>query len=596
MTLNGFEAFDRAGIQLRAGDVFSIEPVLKPLMVPLPTRNYAPPQPAYRMLADASSAPPPGEAVPFQPPPPADQVFIPMKNRWNYDFEPYHRYAPPAEVPYIKGHFYDPFNKSKLKGDQPIFGRTFFNLTLTSDTFLDGRKIPTPSGVYTANPQSSNFFGSFGQGALNQDFSFSADLFHGDASFRPIDWRVRVTADVDVNYLAVAEAGVVNANPALGTTRLDSHVGLQEAFFEIKLADLSHAFDFVSLRAGIQSFTSDFRGFIFSDQEPGLRIFGNLDSNRYQYNLAYFAMLNKDTNSGLNTLRYRNQQVYIANLYRQDFFKPGYTIQASFHYDKDDPSFAFDTDQFLVRPAPVGDVLPHSVRAYYFGVTGDGHIGPFNLTNAFYQVTGHDKMNPIAERPVDINAQMAATELSLDRDWIRFRTSVFYASGDRHPFSGSARGFDAIFDNPNFAGGFFSFWQREGIRLTGTGVGLVQDDSLVPSLRSSKIEGQANFINPGLGLVNAATDFDITPKLKGIVNLNFIRFMDTQPMQLLLFQSGIHTGVGADSGIGVVYRPFLSDNIAISGVVNAFFPFQGFRDIFGGQTLFSVAANVRFRF
>lgn len=172
VTLNGFEAFDRAGIQLRAGDVFSIEPVLKPLMVPLPTRNYAPPQPAYRMLADASSAPPPGEAVPFQPPPPADQVFIPMKNRWNYDFEPYHRYAPPAEVPYVKGHFYDPFNKSKLKGDQPIFGRTFFNLTLTSDTFLDGRKIPTPSGVYTANPQSSNFFGSFGQGALNQDFSF----------------------------------------------------------------------------------------------------------------------------------------------------------------------------------------------------------------------------------------------------------------------------------------------------------------------------------------------------------------------------------------------------------------------------------------
>ncbi len=32
----------------------------------------------------------------------------------------------------------------------------------------------------------------------------------------------------------------------------------------------------------------------------------------------------------------------IANLYRQDFFKPGYTIQVSFHYDKDDPSFVFD--------------------------------------------------------------------------------------------------------------------------------------------------------------------------------------------------------------------------------------------------------------
>jgi hypothetical protein len=595
-TLPGFEAFDRAGVQVRAGELFGIEMELKALPAPSVTWIEPPPLPPYRTLPDTASAPPPGEAVPFEAPPPADQVFIPMPNRWNYNFPTYHRYQAPGEEPYVKGHFFDPFNQNKLKGDQPIFGRTFLNITLTSDTFLDGRKIPTPSGVYTANPNGSNFFGGFAQFALNQDFSFSIDLFHGDASFRPIDWRIRIQPDVDVNYLAVAENGIVNANPADGTTRLDAHVGLQEAFFEVKLADLSHAFDFVSLRAGIQSFSSDFRGFIFSDQEPGLRIFGNLDSNRYQYNLAYFAMLEKDTNSGLNTMQYRNQQVYIANLYRQDFFKPGYTIQASFHYDKDDPSFAFDSNNFLVRPAPVGDVTPHSIRAYYYGITGDGHIGPINITHAFYQVTGHDKLNPIAERPVDINAQMAATELSLDRDWIRFRTSLFYASGDKHPFSGSARGFDAIFDNPNFAGGFFSFWQREGIQLTGTGVGLVQEDSLLPTLRSSKIEGQANFINPGLGLWNVATDFDITPRLKGVVNLNLIRFMDTQPLELLLFQSGIHTGVGADSGIGVTYRPPLSDNITITGVFNAFFPFRGFRDIYTGQTLFSVAANVRFRF
>jgi hypothetical protein len=595
-TFSGFAEFDRAGIELRAGDVFPIEVELKPLPLPSPPRIEPVPIPAFRTLPDAESAPPPGEAVPFQPPPPADQVFTPLPDRWKYDFPAYHRYQPPAEVPYVKGHFFDPFNQNRLKGDRPIFGRTFLNVTLTSDTFLDGRKLPVPSGVYTAQPNSPNFFGTFGQGFLNQDFSFSIDLFHGDASFRPIDWRVRVTPEIDVNYLAVAENGIVNADPSKGTTRLDAHLGLQEAFVEVKLADLSHAFDFVSVRAGIQSFSSDFRGFIFSDQEPGLRIFGNLDSNRYQYNLAYFAMLNKDTNSGLNTMQYRNQQVFIANVYRQDFLTPGYTVQASFHYDKDDPTLAYDTNNFLVRPAAIGDALPHSIRAYYYGVTGDGHIGRFNVTHAFYQVTGEDKRNLIAEKRVDINAQMAAVELSLDKDWIRFRTSAFYASGSKHPMSGTARGFDAIFDNPNFAGGFFSFWQREGIRLTGTGVGLVQDDSLVPSLRSSKIEGQANFVNPGLGLVNAATDFDITPRLKGVVNLNLIRFMHTEPLELLLFQNNIHAGAGADSGFGVTYRPALSDNITITGVVNAFFPFQGFRDIYGGQTLFSVAANVRFRF
>ena len=164
---------------------------------------------------------------------------------------------------------------------------------------------------------------------------------------------------------------------------------------------------------GVQSFTSDFRGFIFSDQEPGVRLFGNLDSNRYQFNLAYFAMLEKDTNSGLNTMAYRNQQVMIANLYRQDFIKPGYTIQASFHYDKDDPSFQYDTNNFLVRPAPIGLVTPHSIRAYYYGLTGDGHFGKLNLTHAFYQVLGHDNFNEIAGRRADINAQMAAVEVSL---------------------------------------------------------------------------------------------------------------------------------------------------------------------------------------
>ena len=200
--------------------------------------------------------------------------------------------------------------------------------------------------------------------------AFSFDLFHGDTSFRPADWRIQITPEINVNYLAAQENGIVNFDVRKGTTRLDTHLGLQEGFAEVKLKDLSNQYDFVSLRVGIQSFTSDFRGFIFSDQEPGVRLFGNFDSNRYQFNLAYFAMLEKDTNSGLNSMAYRHQQVMIANIYRQDFFMPGYTIQASFHYDKDDPSFQYDTDNFLVRPAPIGTVVPHSIRAYYYGLDG----------------------------------------------------------------------------------------------------------------------------------------------------------------------------------------------------------------------------------
>ena len=612
-TRDSFLPYAEGDINLGAGDVYPL--MLKMKAAPSPTDGVRqiprlpelgpapPPLPqepvtssTYRNLP---SQPPPGdtgEAKPLSPLPTDDQVFKTVPNRWNYDFPDYHRY-PNFEEPYVNGHWYDPFNRNKLKGDYPIIGnQTFLDLTFTSDTFVDGRRLPVPSGLGSASPGESQFFGRFGQFFLTQDFAFSFDLFHGDTSFRPADWRIQITPDVNVNYLATQENGIVNFDVRKGAARLDSHLGLQEGFAEVKLKDLSNQYDFVSLRVGIQSFTSDFRGFIFSDQEPGIRLFGNLDSNRYQFNLAYFAMLEKDTNSGLNTMAYRNQQVMIANIYRQDFIKPGYTIQASFHYDKDDPSFQYDTDNFLVRPAPIGNVAPHSVRAYYYGLTGDGHFGKLNLTHAFYQVLGTDKFNEIAGRRVDINAQMAAVELSLDKDWLRYRLSFFYASGDKDPRDGTARGFDTIFDNPNFAGGFFSFWNREGIRLTSTGVGLVSPDSLVPDLRTSKTEGQANFVNPGLFLYNAGVDIDITPKLRGFINLNMLRFARTDPLELLLFQSNIHAGIGADSGIGVSYRPPLSENIVITAGVDALVPFQGLRGISTNRVLLAVFTNVRFKF
>jgi hypothetical protein len=605
----GFEPFQRSNIRLQAGEVFDMDVTLRPLeplqeitnglvrqpgMGPLPSSSPAPQQPSspYRTLPQPNTQSAAGEQLP-----PDTAVFTAIPNRWGLDYPAYKRYNMAGEYPVVTGHLFDPFNRNKLKGDYPIFGnQTFLNVVAASDTFVEGRRLPTPSGLGSDRPDSPMFFGRPGQFFTSENLMFSFDLFHGDAAFRPIDWRLKFTPEVNVNYLKAQENGIANIDVRKGTTRTDAHLGLQEAFVELKLRDLSHAYDFTSVRAGIQTFNSDFRGFIFSDQEPGVRIFGNLRSNRYQYNLAYFAMLEKDTNSGLNRFDYRQQQVFIANLYRQDFIKLGYTIQVSFHYDKDDPSFKFDENNFLVRPSAIGVFKPHAIRAYYYGLTGDGHLGKLNITHAFYQVLGHDSLNPIVGKRVDINAQMAAAELSLDKDWLRYRLSFFYASGDKDPRRGTARGFDAIFDNPNFAGGIFSFWNREGIRLTSTGVGLVSPGSLVPSLRSSKSQGQANFVNPGLMLLNAGTDIDISPKLRGFVNLNLVRFVRTAPLELLLFQRPIHAGVGADSGIGIRYRPPLTDNIVITVGVNAFQPFQGFRDIYTGQTLLSAFTNVRFQF
>jgi len=613
-TLAGFETYNVPAFEMAAGEVHVLEFAMKssgpsregirevphqPGLGPVPPAPPAEAEPnsPYRTLPQEPPPQTTGEPRPLAPLPPREEVFNAIPNRWNYPFPTdYHRYQN-FEVPYVKGHWWDPFNRNKLKGDYPILGnRTFLNVNLTSDTFVDGRRLPVPSNLGSRRPDSADFFGRFGQFFLSQNFAFSATLFHGDTAFRPVDWQIKFTPELNVNYIAVQERGIVNVDVRRGTTRIDTHVGLQEGFVEAKLHDWGNQYDFISVRAGIQSFNSDFRGFVFNDQEPGVRIFGNLRNNRYQYNAAYFAMLDKDTNSGLNSMKYRQQQVFIGNLYRQDFFTPGYTIQVSVLYNKDDPSFVFDNNNFLARPAAIGLVKPHAIRAYYYGLNGDGHIKRINITHSFYQVLGHDSFNTLAGRKVDINAQMAAVELSLDKDWLRYRLSFFYASGDKNPRDNTARGFDTIFDNPNFGGGFFSFWNREGVRLTSTNVAIDNGGSLVPDLRSSKLQGQANFVNPGLFLYNGGIDINVTPKMRAFINLNMIRFARTEPLELLLFQKPIHAGVGADSGIGLTYRPPLSENIVITGGINEFQPFQGFREVSTNRSLFSVFANVRFRF
>src|SRR5262249_5230278 len=153
----------------------------------------------------------------------------------------------------------------------------------------------------------------------------SFDLFRGDTAFRPIDWRVRVQPAISVNYLDTQETGAINRDVREGRTRLDAHVGLQEAFVEKKLLDLGSSYDFVSVRAGIQELSTDFRGFIAVVEQPGVRVFGTLASSRLEYNAAFFDFLEKDTNSGFNAFERRGQQMAVANIYLQDFLTPGYT-------------------------------------------------------------------------------------------------------------------------------------------------------------------------------------------------------------------------------------------------------------------------------
>lgn len=565
---------------------------------------------------------------------------IPQTNRWQIPFGRFERYADRTETPYRDSplRIFDPYKASLLKGDSPIIGHDIFLSLLFEDQLTaEFRRVPTASGVSSAQPGDSDFFGRSEAYTLSNNLSLTIELFKGETAFKPIQWAVHLTPVFNFNYSEVRENGVLNPDPRgpnfdasnpqprppagvvnpgdvgtllggafhrvggkdLGGTRYTQRsretVVMEEWFAEAHLQDLDQNYDFVSARVGSQFLNSDFRGFIFNDTDPGVRIFGNYDNNRLQYNAAYFSVREKDTFSGLNQYSARGQDVFVLNVFRQDFlnlFLPatdalalGYTAELSFHANLDHGERHYDKNGFFVRPAPIGGPIDeHDVNAFYLGWAGDGHIGKVNVTHAFYEVLGHDDLNGIAGRGVDINAQMAALELSRDFDYIRPKFSFFYASGDGRARDGVARGFDAIYDRPSFAGAPFSFFSRQGFGLANAAVLAKAPNSLLLNLRTAKTEGQSNFINPGTLLVGVGVDVDVTPKLKAQFNANYLRFVDTDSIQQALFTNHVDQELGYDISLGFIYKPTLTQNIVINAGFGVFLPGRGYRDIYRGVT------------
>jgi hypothetical protein len=558
-----------------------------------------------------------GEAGPFTiDAPPRSQRdekdFVPFPDRWRIEFPAWDRISnPEGEQPYNeRGSLIDPYHQNILKGDYPFLGDDwFFVLTLQSDTLAEGRSFPVPSGVSTARPRSESFWGDFNQFLFNQNFVVSADIFKGDTAFKPRELDFKITPVFNINYLKVYENQITDIDVRESTNRLDGFVGLQEASFEYHIVDLSPNYDFLTVIGGIQNFRSDFRGFLFNDNNMGVRFQGNYFSNRLQTNLVWFHQLEKDTNSDLNDYRFRNQNIFIANVFVQDFLSElsdnfaGYTFLVNYHYNMDLSNTFYDKNGNLVRPGIIGnvsDTLGHihndEVRVHYIGFGGDGHIGPVNITHQYYAALGRESYNTITGKAEDVIAQFFAAELSVDVDWLRFKGSFLWASGDRNPDSNKATGFDSIFDNQFFAGAGFSYWNRQAIPFPTTGVNLVQRLSVLPDLRSSKSQGKSNFVNPGLYLYNLGVSAKVTPKLSLDANVNLLFFDSTQVLEKVLTQSKIGSFIGVDYSLGVQYRPLLTDNIILTSGVGALTPGQGFSNIYTRQTLYSAFASLTFTY
>jgi hypothetical protein len=533
--------------------------------------------------------------------------FVPLEDRWRIGLPPWDRYGRGHprldDYPFAPGNIFNPYTQNFLKEDYPIMGQhTFFDMRLASRTIANFRQVPTPDTPFesTPTPGQEDFFGNPNGFLFLQYYTLAFELNHGDKSFKPNDWRIRIAPVFNQNYLEVYEFGVVRPDVRDGTTRYRGFATIEEWFVELKLADLSPDYDFLSVRGGSQPFTSDFRGFIFSDLNRAIRLFGTRLSNRDQFNLIVFDQREKDTNSFLNSFDDRGQEIVIANYSRQDFLWPGHTAQMSFHYDHDQKSIHYDKNGFLVRPDPVGIAEPHEVNVCYAGIATDGHINELNITSAFYYAFGHDTLNPQALQPVDIGASMGAIELSYSPDWIRFRGSIFFASGDNDINDGRGGGFDGIIDNTQFAGGEFSFWVRQQIKLLGTNLKNLL--SIYPDLRATnKWQSQANFVNPGLQLYNVGVDFELTQRTRLVTNCNFLFFDTTNVLESFVFQDNISKSIGTDLSLGIESRPLLNNNWIFRAGLSGLLVGDGFRDLYGNlggstENIFAAFTDVEFAY
>ncbi|MBO6565106.1 MAG: hypothetical protein JJ921_01520 [Pseudomonadales bacterium] len=495
----------------------------------------------------------------------------------------------------VEANLWDPYNgQNVLKGDLPAWGKDwFYSVIAISDTIIEPRRFPIPVGVATTSrPGALDTIGSGETTIFAENLIIENVVYKGRTVFKPPDWEFRFTPVFNINQVHADEIGILNVDPDDGgrssRRRKDTFTGVQALFIDKHLRNVGERYDFDSIRVGIQPFSSDWRGFLFQDAQLGVRLFGTRDNNQFQYNLGWFRRLEKDTNSGLNdvTQSLRDDDVFVANVYWQDFPNLGVFSQATVIHNRnrEEGQFEYDKNGFIQRPASLFEERARDYDVTYVGYSTDGHYGRLNVTGSTYYAFGEQSSTRLEGEEEEIRAWFAAAELSMDLDWLRPRVSLLFASGDDDPFDRKAEGFDAIFENPQFAGADTSFWVRQNVPLIGGGgIVLSGRNGVLPSLRSSKEQGQSNFINPGLSLLGVGFDADLLPELRLSGNYNYLRFAKTEVLERLRQQAPVDKELGHDVSLSLIYRPFMSQNVVVRLSVAELIAGDGFDDLFGDE-------------
>jgi hypothetical protein len=473
---------------------------------------------------------------------------FPYWDRFEYNNLPFQeriRYGVPASAPqrvfgYSLFGLDFAYNTNWLKGDVPIRsgGDVFLETTFLSESFIQVRRKPV------------NVTGDDEDVQRRQRFFLTTDLFKDDNSFTLSPWFIRVTQGLE--YRDQTDQGV----------SLDDHA-FQELFLDLQLGVVSEYYDTMDLRIGRQLFVSDFRGFLYSDFNDMVRWFGTWDENLWQWNVVVMNATQQDAVSQfLRTHERREQTMVAADVFRRDYPVLGFNLYGGLFYTH--------------------DYFKQTVDAFFVQLAAEGVVGEYEISAAFIQALGHDSANPIAGRAVDVNAQFAALEITRPTDWYVPRFSVLYASGDGNPTDGTGRGFDAIFDNPDFGGANFAYLNRE--QMNARGLRLSNFNSFLPNLRTKAFD-PSNFVNPGILVLTAGIDTVLTTRATAFFNYNWYRFNEPAALEegVRLRNGGLNLDVrhfiGADYTIGVVYKPVIIDNLVFTFGTTLFVPGTGLTDL-----------------
>ena len=552
----------------------------RPTPAPIPPIEMKRPGPVstplpYELPAiDPSRVPPPEPLLPRES--------LPVPDRWRIM----------ETLGVVKQRFKDPYQQNVFKGDKPYapFKKwgddVFLSLVGVFDSLGEARRLPIPVGAQSSRRAGAlDVFAPSNQLTVAQSIIVGASIIKGNTTFKPPDYEYRLIFAANLNRSQVDPVRALRVDPGRGFVRYDNQVAVVEAFYDKHRRNVSERYDFDSYRVGLQPITSDFRGFVFQDNALGLRYFGNRSNNQIQYNLAALVRMEKDTNSGLIDVlqRPRSDVVLLANVYRQDFPRLGHTTQVTLinNWNGEDGPAYYNKNGFQERPAVLGDARPHRYNVTYLGANGDGHFGKWNLTTSLYGVLGRDSRHPLAQRAQTVLAAFGAMELSRDFDWVRGRFTLIGATGDSNPFDGKATGFDAIMENPQIAGADTGFWIRQAVPLAGGGgVALTGRNGVLPSLRSSKDQGQSNFVNPGLLFAGLGADLDVTPQIRIVTNVSAIAFANTSVLSVLRNQGPLDRFVGMDTSMAFQIRPLMTQNIVFNVSGAALLPGASFKQLY----------------